>query len=135
MIKQKNIRVGMELTPLTRAAYQRALDEFPFLPDSSHKDDYARTKGYASALLSGYILCGYISKYMVEFFGPGWLQGGKIELAFVKAVHQREQITIKATVIEKTEQKDGTLVKLDFWIEKGEGIKVVVGNATGVIKF
>ena len=51
----KNIKIGSEIPSLTKVAYQRALDEVKFRDDSSHKDEYARSRGYDNALLSGYI--------------------------------------------------------------------------------
>ena len=134
MVTARDIRTGDALPAFTRVAYQRALDDFPFLADSSHKDDYAQSKGYKAALLSGYILCGYLSRYFVDFFGPDWLTTGEIDLAFVRAVHQREQITIRATVTNRIEEKDGARLTIDFSIEKADGVQAVVGKASGLVK-
>ena len=71
MVALKDVAVGMEVPPIKKVAYQKALDIGNFLPDSSHKDNYAQSKGYPSALLSGYILCGYINEFLVNSFGPG----------------------------------------------------------------
>ena len=128
----QDMKFGHEIPSSTRIAYQRALDEFPFLDDSSHKDNYARSKGYPAALLSGYVLCGYLSKYFEDFFGPAWFTGGEIELAFVKAVHQKQPITIRASVAEKIEVKDGTRLALDFRIEQTDGTINVKGRARGI---
>ena len=81
----KNIKIGSEIPSLTKVAYQRALDEVKFRDDSSHKDEYARSRGYDNALLSGYILSGYISHFIVDYFGPRWLEDGEISISFIKA--------------------------------------------------
>jgi hypothetical protein len=128
-----DLKPGREIPSFTRIAYQRALDEFPFLDDSSHKDDYARTKGYSAALLSGYVLCGYLSKYFEDFYGPDWFTGGVIELAFIKAVHQKQPITIRASVAEKIEMEEGTRLILTFCIEQTDGTINVKGRAGGII--
>jgi len=127
-----DLPIGNEIPSYTRIAYQRALDEFPFLPDSSHKDNYARAKGYPAALLSGYILCGYLSKYFEDFFGPAWFTGGEIELAFVKAVHQKQPITIRASIAKKTEIKGDSQLTLGFCIEQADGTINVRGKAMGI---
>jgi len=129
----KDLKIAREIAPQTRIAYQRALDEFPFLPDSSHKDDYARSKGYEAALLSGYVLCGYLSDYFENFFGPSWLTHGEIELAFIKAVHQKQRITIRASVAERKKQKNGTRAVLNFRIEQSDGTVNVKGWAKGIM--
>jgi len=131
--RMEDLKRGREIAPQTRIAYQRALDEFPFLADSSHRDDYARTKGYSAALLSGYVLCGYLSNYFEDFFGPSWLTNGEIELAFTKAVHQKQQITIRAAVAERKKQKNGTRLVLNFRIEQTDGTVNVKGRASGII--
>lgn len=117
MVSLKDIAVGVEVPPVKKVAYQKALDIGNFLPDSSHKDNYAQTKGYPSALLSGYILCGYINEFLVNFFGAGWLKGGDVSLAFVKAVHQNYEIAIRGTVKAKKAVRGGARVAIDFWIE------------------
>jgi acyl dehydratase len=82
---------GIDIPSFTRIAYQPALDDASrFLDDSSHRDNYAQTKGFKSALLSGYITSGYLCKYLVDYFGSNWLMGGEVSLRFVRAVYQRE---------------------------------------------
>ncbi len=132
--KMEDLKPGPEIPPATRIAYQRALDEFPFLEDSSHKDDYARTKGYPAALLSGYVLCGYLSKYFEDFFGPDWFTGGEIDLVFVKAVHQKQSITIRASVAKKTQSKVGSRLSLAFRLQQSDGTINVKGKASGIIR-
>ncbi len=67
----KTIGSGIEIPSFTRVAYQLALDEAArFRDDSRHRDDYAQTRGFKSALLSGYITSGYLCKYFVDYFGP-----------------------------------------------------------------
>ena len=130
----KDLKPGDAIAPVTRIAYQRALDEFPFLDDSSHKDGYARSKGYAAALLSGYVLCGYVSKYFEDFFGPDWFTTGEIELAFVKAVHQKQQITISASVAETIQEKEAVRLTLDFQITQPDGSVNIKGKASGIVR-
>ena len=41
----------------------------------------------------------------LQYFEDLWFTGGEIELTFVKAVHQKQSIVIRASVAEKTEIK------------------------------
>jgi hypothetical protein len=134
MVTLDDITIGMEVPPVKKIAYQRALDIGDFREDSSHKDNYAQTKGYPAALLSGYILCGYISEFLVNFFGAGWLKSGQVSLAFVKAVHQNYEITISGTVKEKKAVRGGAKVAIDFWLESAGGTRHVIGEASGTMK-
>jgi len=133
MIRQ-DIQIGMPVPPVTKEAYQRALDIADFKPGSSHLDGYAQSRGYSGALLSGYILCGYINEFMVNFFGEKWFTGGEVSLAFInKGVRQHDKVVIKGTVVRKTDTADGIRVTIDFWMEKEDGVKLVVGQASGQI--
>ncbi len=124
---------GPELPPFTRVAYQRALDDpARFRDDSSHRDDYARTVGFKSALLSGYLTGGYLNKYLVDYYGAGWLMGGTVSLQFAKAVQQRENITIRASVTQRVRAEKGYKVTLDFVVEKEDGTPAIIGTASGV---
>jgi len=131
----KDARVGKKIPQVRKISYQRSLDETVFLPDSIHNNDYTRTKGYAGALTSSYVLCGYMSEMLMNFFGPSWLKGGKISLKYIGGgVQQGDEITCRGVIAERTEEEDGIRLKLDIWMEKGEGIKVAVGTASGVLK-
>jgi hypothetical protein len=131
----KDIKVGSEISPVSKVSYQRSLDENVFMPDSIHNDDYTRTKGYAGALTSSYVLCGYMSEMLVNFFGAGWLKGGKIALTYIDGgVQQGDRITCHGVIMEGIEEEDGIRLNLDLWMEKGEGVKVAVGKASGVLK-
>jgi len=130
----KTVGAGIDIPSFTRVAYQLALDDASrFLDDSSHRDNYAQTKGFKSALLSGYITSGYLCKYLVDYFGSNWLMGGEVSLTFVRAVYQREQITIKARILEGIERKVGAKLTLAFTIEKQDGTMAIIGTTNGIV--
>jgi len=131
----KDAKVGSEMPPVRKKSYQRSLDETVFMADSIHNNDYTRGKGYAGALTSSYVLCGYMSELLVNFFGPSWLKGGQIALTFINGgVQQGDEITCRGVITERVEEKGGIRLNLDIWMEKGEGVKVAVGKASGIIK-
>jgi len=78
-------------------------------------------------------LCGYLSDYFEDFFGPAWLANGEIELAFIKAVHQKQQITIRAAVAEREKKNNGTRLRLNFRIEQTDDTANVKGWASGIM--
>ncbi len=131
-----DIRPGMEIPPLLKTAYQRALDELRFSSESIHNDEYTRRKGYAGALMSAYVLCGYMSELMVNFFGHHWMSGSRISLTFINGgVQQGDRITCHGRVTATTECEDGLRVEAEIWMEKDEPAKrVVVGTASAVIR-
>ena len=125
------VKHAEKIPSLKKIAYQRTLHDQVFLPDSIHDTEYARSQGYTGALVSGYVLCAYMSEMLVNFFGPTWLQGGEISLIFMGGVQEGDKLTCCGTVVDKITQNAGALLHLDIWMEKTQGSKVVVGKATG----
>jgi len=132
----KDVKAGTEIPSVRKVSYQRSLDENVFAADSIHNDGYTQSKGYAGALTSSYVLCGYMSEMLVNFFGPSWLQGGRISLTFIDGgVQQGDEITCHGIIVERVEDETGVRLNLDIWMEKGEGVKVAVGKASGLVRF
>jgi hypothetical protein len=130
-----NLVVGSEIPPLTKTAWQRALHEKIFLSDSIHDDNYTRSHGYAGPLVSGYVLNEYMSQMLLDFFGPNWLRGGIISQDFINGgVQEGDRLVCHARITGMSEETAGIRLLLDIWMEKNQGIKVVIGKAMGFVK-
>jgi hypothetical protein len=130
------LRQGYELAPLEKTIFQRALAEREFSPDSIHNDDYTRQHGYPGALVSAYVLAGYMSELMVNFFGSSWFTSGEISLRFIgHGVQQADRVTCGASVREVQAPSAGELsrVILDLWMEKADGTRPVLGTASAIL--
>jgi len=129
------IEVGTELTPTRKVVYQRALDRIAFGEDSIHNDDYTRTQGYPGALVSAYVLAGYMTELMVDFFGASWFTTGKIDLTFIgTGIQQGDAVTCGGRVVEIAPSDNGDRrATLEVWMEKEGGEKVVVGAANATL--
>lgn len=129
-------RVGDELQVCEKIIYQRALAERAFSHESIHNDDYTRRQGYPGALVSAYVLCGYMSEPLVRFFGPPWFESGEISLRFIgPGVQQHDHVRCGGTVREIVQDRDHLhrRVVLDIWMEKERGVRPVVGTASAVV--
>jgi hypothetical protein len=125
---------GIEIPSVVKIAYQRSLHEREFLPDSSHNEEYARSVGYPGRLVSGYVLCAYMTEMLVNFFGPSWLKGGRFSAMFISpGVQEGDALTCRGFIRDEVREKAGENVNLDIWIEKMPGLKVVVGKANGIL--
>jgi hypothetical protein len=132
----EHARVGDELATCEKVVYQRALAEREFSAESIHNDDYTRRQGYPGALVSAYVLCGYMSEPLVRFFGASWFTSGEISLRFIgKGVQQSDQVRCGGTVREIVPDADDVhrRVVLDVWMEKANGARPVVGTASAVV--
>jgi hypothetical protein len=124
----------LQIPLLHKRAYQRALDESNFSSNSIHNDAYTKQHGYAGALMSAYVLCGYMAELLVQFYGPSWLVGGSLCLHFINGgVQQGDEITCGGSLRETALEAAGVRHELDIWMDKGEGKRVVVGRGSGTI--
>jgi len=132
-VNQAKSEGGTEIPSVVKTAYQRSLHERNFLPDSSHNEEYARSIGYPGRLVSGYVLCAYMSEMLVNLFGQGWLKGGKFSASFISpGVQEGDVVTCRGIITDEVKEKAGKRVSLSIWMEKGGQPKVVVGKASGV---
>jgi hypothetical protein len=126
-------RVGDAIAGTRKTIYQRALAESQFSADSIHNDDYTRTKGYPGALVSAYVLNGYMSEMMVNLFGWSWFSTGRISLTFIgKGVQQGDPVVCGGRVKAVQGHPDGPRVFVDTWMDKADGTRPVIGEASAV---
>lgn len=124
-----------EIPGTEKTVYQRAFETRKFSHDSIHNDDHTRGHGYPGALISAYVLMGYMSEPMVNFFGASWFTSGKISLKFIgKGVQQTERVRCRGTVKSVEHTEENSVVTLDIWMEKEDGTKAVVGEASCVLE-
>ncbi len=133
--RSAELRPGYALPPLEKTVFQRALAERTFSADSIHNDDYTTRHGYPGALVSAYVLAGYMSEPMVTFFGRSWFTSGEIALRFIgQGVQQGDRVTCGASVREVQPTDAGPpRVILDVWMEKDGGIRPVAGTASALL--
>jgi hypothetical protein len=131
-----SLHAGYELPPVEKTIFQRALAERSFSEDSIHNNQYTMQHGYPGALVSAYVLAGYMSEPMVTFFGASWFTTGEISLRFVgKGLQQGDQVTCGAKVREIIDASPGGLprVVFDVWMEKDGGVRPVLGTASALL--
>lgn len=124
---------GMAISPIRKRVFQRMLVEENFSEDSVHRDDYIQSKGYPGALVSAYVITGYVTELMVRCFGEDWLTSGLFKLKFIgTGLQQGDDIDVCADVRATEILEDGSeRVTLDVWIDKLDGgARNVIGEAS-----
>jgi hypothetical protein len=130
----QTVPARVQIPTIEKRAYQRALDESSFAANSIHNDDYTRQHGYAGALMSAYVLCGYMAELLVKFYGPSWLLGGSLAVNFINGgVQQGNSIRCGGEVVESVAGPAGMRHELAIWMEKEGGKRVITGTASGTI--
>jgi hypothetical protein len=131
------VQPGYELPGVQKTIFQRALAERSFSADSIHNDDYTRQHGYPGALVSAYVLAGYMSEPMVRFFGSSWFTSGEISLRFIgTGIQQGDRVTCGARVraVQPSAAGEFPRLILDVWMEKADGSRPVLGTASAILR-
>jgi 3-hydroxybutyryl-CoA dehydratase len=129
-----SIRVGDELPPLKKPIAQRQIDTYSGVrPHSIHTDaEWARKKGFAAPLAQGMMSTAYVSQMMVQLLGEGFIKGGKMGVSFIKPVLAGDTLTMHGAVKSKDAEGAHTRVTVEFWCENQQGVKTMVGTASGL---
>jgi phosphate acetyltransferase/phosphate butyryltransferase len=128
------IQVGDELPPLSKSILQRQIDCYSGVrPRSIHTDpEWARKKGFAAPLAQGMMSTAYVSEMMVALLGEGFVQGGRMSVKFVKPVLVGDTLTMRGIVKAKLAEGTRVRVVVEFSCENQNGIKTLIGEASGL---
>ena len=96
-IATTEMHVGQEMPSFTKKAkLTPPPGGYPW--GSPHNEAYAKSIGFKGALMAGEVTLAYVSESLLNFFGEGWVKGGKIEVSFIGGgVVDGEMVTVKGT--------------------------------------
>lgn len=134
LLSESSIRIGDVLPALTKPISQRQIDAYSGVrPFSIHTDaDWARQKGFDAPLAQGMMSTAYVSQMMVTLLGEGFIKSGQITVSFIKPVLAGDTLTMHGTVTGKDPEDGRTRVQVEFWCENQNGVKTMVGQASGL---
>jgi len=129
-----SLAVGDELPPLTKIIEQRRIDCFSGVrPNSIHTDaEWARKKGFRAPLAQAMMSTAYVSQLMMQLAGQGFVQGGKMSVAFIKPVVVGDTLTVRGRVKSREPEGSNVRVTVEVWCENQDGVKTMVGTASGL---
>jgi acyl dehydratase len=141
MIKaDSDILIGQEIEPRSYEISQEKINAYSryvfFGKDMKniHTDDEtARRAGLPGAIAQGRYPVGYLSEYLLAFFGTGWIQGGKLEVSMIKPIFPGDRITLRGKIKEKVREGKAVRLIADVWIENKKGDQTTVGIASGLV--
>jgi acyl dehydratase len=134
LVAQRTITIDQALPSIEKPISQRQIDCYSGVrPRSIHTDpEWARKKGFAAPLAQGMMSSAYVSQMMVSLLGEGFVKGGRMNVKFIKPVLAGDTLTMHGRVREKQPEGDRTRVVVEFWCENQDGIKTMVGEASGL---
>ncbi|MFQ5860715.1 MAG: MaoC family dehydratase [Dehalococcoidia bacterium] len=143
----KDIPVGYQLPPVTKVMSQERMSVYSDMeeanvrgrmelaPTNIHKDpEFARAQGLPGTIADGLISTAWTEAVLRDFFGEGYLQGGRLMTKFIKPVFAGDILTLKATVTERTPEGEALRLVLEFAWENQRGEPVTVGTASGLVR-
>jgi acyl dehydratase len=124
---------GPDLAPVKKTVDPRRCWMFSGPGRNYHTDEeQARKLGFPRIVVQGMMSTCFVSQVMQDHFGRGWLEGGKLSLKLVNVLWADETVVARAKVRERA--REGTLrrVHCDVWVEKDDGTRVALGEASAV---
>jgi hypothetical protein len=124
---------GRPLALLQRTVHEGICRLFSGPGDNYHTDrTSARALGFPDIVVQGMLPICFISELLTRDFREGWLGGGKIDVRLVNVLWADETVTAHADVREEVPEADRVRVHMDVWVEKCDGTKVIVGQASAL---
>jgi len=130
----KRLEIGAELPPLKKTIQQRQIDCYSGVrPHSIHTDpEWARKKGFRAPLAQAMMSTAYVSQLMTLFAGEGFVKGGRMSVSFIKPVVVGDTLTVRGRVRSREADGERTRVTVEVWCENQDGVKTMVGTASGL---
>ena len=132
-----NTEVGFELEPITKNLTLDKMrlyrSQWPRVRNWHNDYEIAQSWGVDKPLVFASQVMEYLGEMLVKFFGEGYL-GGNLSVSIIQPVVPEDVITTKGVVKEKAAEGNDVRLVLDVWCENQHGKKVIVGEASGLIR-
>ncbi len=100
---------------------------------SYHTDvEEAKKLGFPNVVVQGMMSTCFAAQVMLDRFGEGFLRGGKMSLKLTNVLWVDESVTARAVVREVVGEGSRKRVHCDVWVEKDDGMRVLLGAASAV---
>jgi hypothetical protein len=124
---------GPELAPLEKSVDARRCWMFSGPGRNYHTDAAeARKLGFPNIVVQGMMSTCFVHQLLHDAFGAGWSVGGKMSLKLTNVLWVDESVTARARVLEEVPEGTRTRVHCQVWIEKGDGTRIAIGDASAV---
>lgn len=124
---------GTQLAPLAKTVDEKTCRLFSGPGDNYHTDrESARALGFPDIVVQGMLPICVMSELLTREFGEGWLAGGKMDVRLVNVLWANETVSARAEITDEVRESNRTRVTMDAWVEKSDGTKVVVGQASAL---
>jgi hypothetical protein len=124
---------GADLEAVTKRVDVRRCWMFSGPARNYHTDrEEARKFGFPNIVVQGMMATCFVSEVMQREFGEGWLVGGKMDVRLTNVLWVDEGVTAHAKIREEIPEGTRTRVGCDVWVEKEDGTRILIGDASAV---
>lgn len=125
---------GPLLDPLSKHVSERMCMAFSGPVENYHTNrEAARQLGFPDIVVQGMLPICFVSELLDRELGAGWRAGGKMDVRLVNVLWANETVRANARRTATVPEADRTRAHYDVWVEKDDGTKVVVGQASGLL--
>ncbi len=93
----------------------------------------AEEAGLSQIVVSGTQWEGYLVGLLVELCGPGWFDGGTVDIKIPRSVRIGDVIRAAARLEGFSDREGRTTAELAVWCENASGEQVMIGTARCVV--
>ena len=135
MIATRDMNVGQKLPPVQKEVSFENIRLFSMWSNRNIHTDWeiAIKGGLPAPIAQGLMSHAYLCEMLTRFFGQNWLQGGRIDVKFIRYTLPGDVVTAKGVIKEKIEEDSGVRFNCDVWCESLSGEKTVVGTAGALV--
>ncbi|RIL04723.1 MAG: hypothetical protein DCC71_13035 [Proteobacteria bacterium] len=124
---------GEALAPLDKVVDERRCWMFSGPGKNYHTDrEAAKQLGFPSIVVQGMMSTCFVHQLMQDRFGRGWVVGGKAQLKLTNVLWVDERVLVGGRVREERPEGTRTRVVCDVWVEKADGTRTLVGEASAL---
>jgi acyl dehydratase len=124
---------GPDLAPVTKTIDERRCWMFSGPGKNYHTDrEQAEKLGFPNIVVQGMMSTCFVSQVMLDHFGRGWLEGGRMSVKLVNVLWVDEVVTARAKIRDEAVEGTRTRVHCDVWVDKEDGTRVLAGEASAV---
>ncbi len=128
------VATGVDLDPASKVVDQRRCWMFSGPDRNYHTDpDEAQKLGFPTIVVQGMMTTCFVAQVMLDRFGEGFLSGGRMDLKLTNVLWVDEHVTAYAKERETTREGTGSRVHCDVWVEKDDGTRILIGDASAAV--
>lgn len=125
---------GEILPALTKVVDRRRCWMFSGPSRNYHTDaEEARKLGFPNIVVQGMMTTCFVAQAMLDRFGVGFLAGGRMDLKLTNVLWADERVTVGARVRDSAREGTAERVHCDVWVEKDDGTRILIGDASAVV--